>query len=99
VVEHLGADHSRVQDRAALGDEALADAAAHLRGLVSHVSAETDAEVRGLLLAQPGEDSREGAPDEAGGLAVELAAVEAADVVGLEDARRDCGQNFPSRLS
>jgi hypothetical protein len=99
VVEHLGADHSRVQDRAPLGDEPLADPTAHLRSLVSHVSAETDSEVRGLLPAQPGEDSREGSPDEVGGLAVELAAVEAADVVGLEDARLDRGQNLPSRLS
>jgi hypothetical protein len=50
-------------------------------------------------LAEVGEHSRERAPDEVGGLAVELAAVEAADVVGLEDPGRDRGQNLPSRLS
>jgi len=86
-------------DGAPLVDEPIADAAAHLRRLVSHVAAEADAKLGGFFLPEPGENAREGPADEISGLAVEFGPVEATDVIGLEDARRDRGQNLPSRLS
>jgi hypothetical protein len=99
VVEHLGAHHPGVEHAATLGDEPVADPAADLGGLVSHVASEPHPEVHGLLAAQIGQDPGERTRDQVGGLGVDLRSVEAADVVSLEDAGRDSRQSFPFRLS
>ena len=84
-VEHLGADHPGVDHVGALGHQAGAVAGRQLRRGQPHVAPEADPQ-----LARPGEvgeHARERAPDRLGDVAVDLLAVEAADVVGLEDLR------------
>ena len=71
--------------RRALVDEPLAQPPRHLRRLQPHVSPEPDPQLARLLAAQLAEHPREGAADQVVDLAIHLLAVEAADVVGLED--------------
>ena len=78
VVQHVRADHADVDDLAALAARAADEAGGDLGRRRAHVAADRDP-----LRAQVVD---EGAADAAGDLAVELARVEAADVVGLEDA-------------
>ena len=88
VVEHLGRDHAGVEHGRALEDHPVADLGRHLRRGQPHVAAEADPQLAGGLLAQPRQHPDEGAADRVGGRRVHLGAVEAADVVGLEDPRR-----------
>ncbi len=97
-IEHLGADHPRVEHLAPLGDEAVGQAAGHLGRLKAHVAADPDAKLGGGLLAQVREHAGEAPADEVGGLAIHVVAVEAPDVVGLEDLRLD-GAHPSSPLS
>ena len=87
-VEHLGADLADVEHVRALGDHALAVARGELGRGEAHVAAEADAQLGGGLAGEVGDDARERAADRLGDVAVDLLAVEAADVVGLEDPRR-----------
>ncbi len=84
-VEHLAADLPRVDDRRALRDHPGAVAGGELGRREAHVAAEADAQLGGGLAGELGENEREPAPDGFGDVAVDLLAVEAADVVGLED--------------
>jgi hypothetical protein len=77
VVEHLRPDHPDVEDaRARLGD-AVNERLLHGRGGEAHVAPDCD---RGRL-----ELLGVGTPDRVGALLVELAGVDAPDVVCLED--------------
>jgi hypothetical protein len=84
-VEHLGAHHPGIEDVRALGDHPGAIATAQLGRGQAHVAAQADAQLAGRFAGQAGEHAHEGAADLLGPLAVELVAVQAADVVGLED--------------
>ncbi len=84
-VEHLGAHHPGVEDVRALGLEPLAQPSCHLRSLQAHIAADADAQVADGLAAEVGENAGERPAEEEVGVAVHLAAVEAADVIGLED--------------
>ena len=88
-IEHLGADHPRVEDLAPFGDQAVCQATRHLGRLEAHVATQADAQLRGGLLAKVGEDAGEAPADEVRRLAVHVVPVEAPDVVGLEDLRLD----------
>ena len=92
-VEHLGPDHPRVEHVRALGDHPVAVARRQLRRGQAHVAAEADPQLARGLAAQPGEHARERAADLLGHVAVDLLAVQAADVVGLEDLLRDGGRH------
>jgi hypothetical protein len=87
-VEHLGADHPGVDHVRALAGHAVAIARGQLGRGQAHVAPEPDAQLAGRLAGQAGEDAHERAADLLGDVAVDLVAVEAADVVGLEDLRR-----------
>ena len=91
VVEHLGRDHAGVEHGRALEDQAVAQLRRHRRRGQPHVAAEPDPQLAGLLAAQPAEHAGEGAADRVRGALVHLAAVEPADVVGLEDPGRRQG--------
>src|SRR5581483_8889764 len=69
----------------ALGDEAGAVAGRELGRALAHVVAEGDAQGAGRPAPELREGAGEGAPDDLGHIAVDLGAVAAADVVGLED--------------
>ena len=84
-VEHLGADHPGVDDVRALGGQPVAVALGELRRREPHVAPEADAQRVRRLAREVRERAREAAPDRLGGVAVDVAAVDAADVVGLED--------------
>ena len=84
-IEHLGADHPGVEDVGALGHHARAVARAQLGRGEAHVAPQPDAQLAGVLAGHVGEHAHERAADLLGPVAVELLAVEAADVVGLED--------------
>ena len=99
LIEHLGGDHAGVEDGAALGDQAVAHPARHLRRLDPHVATQPDPQLAGLLCPQAGEHPGEGAADEPGGVAVHLLAVEPSDVVGLEDPGRDGQSPMPAGSS
>jgi hypothetical protein len=86
-VDHLGADHPGVDDVRALGDEPVPVAPGEFRGREAHVAAEADAEVRRRLAGEVRERAGEPAAHRLGGVAVDVAPVDPADVVGLEDAR------------
>ena len=58
--------------------------------------AEPHPELRGLLAAQLREDPREGAADQMGRLGIQLLAVDAADVICLEDPGRGSGDRHQS---
>ena len=85
VIEHLGPDQPGVEHVGALAHHALAVACGELGSGQAHVVAEADAQVAGRLAGQVGEHAHERAADLLGAVGVELLAVEAADVVGLED--------------
>ena len=87
VVEHLGGDHPGVDHLGALEDHPVAQLRRHLRRGQAHVAAEADPQFARLFLAQSRQDAHERAPDVVRGALVELLAVDATDVVGLEDAR------------
>ena len=74
-IEHLGADHPGIDHVGALGDQALAEPARHLRCLQAHVAADSDAEVAVRLAAEVGEHPGERPAEEVGGVAVHLLAV------------------------
>ena len=74
----------------ALGDHPRAVAGAQLGRREAHVAAEADAQLARRLAGQVGEHAHEGAADLLGAVGVELLAVQAADVVGLEDLGDDC---------
>ena len=88
-IQHLRADHSGVEHVRALRDHAVAIPAGELGSGQAHVAPEPDPQRARLLPAQAGEHAHEGAPDELGDVAVDLLAVEPADVIGLEDLERD----------
>jgi hypothetical protein len=89
VIEHLRRHHSGVQDLGSLGGQSLGDAAGNLRGLEPHVAPQADPELGRLLAGESGQHPGEAATDELRDVAVDLGAVQAADVVGLEDSRGD----------
>jgi hypothetical protein len=73
----------------ALVDHALAVHRRQLGRGQPHVAAEPDVQVVGLLVRELPEHPRERPPDLVRDLVVDLLAVEASDVVGLEDAGVD----------
>jgi hypothetical protein len=101
VVAHLRRDLPGVDHGGALLDQPLADAGGHLRAAEAHVAAQPDSQLGDVLAPESRQHPGEGAADQMGGLGVELLAVDAADVVGLEDpgrGRADChGQPKASR--
>ena len=104
VVEHLGRDLAGVEDRRALGDEAVAHRARHRRRRQPHVAPEADPQLARLLAAQPSQHPGEGPPDRLSAVVSSISrAVQAADVVGLEDPGGGEGglvaQNAPFRAS
>ena len=84
-VEHLAADLPGVDDGRALGDHPVAVAGGELGRAEAHVAAQADAQLAGRLAAEVRQHPCERAPDRLRGVAVDLVAVQAADVVGLED--------------
>ena len=89
VIEHLGADHPGVDDARALVADARDVALGHLRGGQAHVAPDADPQVADGRRLQLAQHARERAPDHVGDVLVDLIAVQAADVVGLEDSRVD----------
>ena len=87
-VEHLGAHHPGVDHVRALGHQPVAVAAGQLGGGEPHVAPQPDAQLVRALAGQLGERARQPAPDRLRRVAVDVAPVEAADVVGLEDLRQ-----------
>jgi len=87
VVADLGRRLAGVEHVDALGGQPVAVARGERRRTEAHVVRERDAEVGGRLAREACEDAGEGAADLLGELAVDLRAVEAANVVGLEDVR------------
>jgi hypothetical protein len=92
-VEHLGPDHPGVDHVRSLGHHPVAVARGELRRGQPHVAPEADPELADRPAVQPAENPRERAADLLGDVAVDLLAVEAADVVGLEDLRRGGGRH------
>ena len=92
VIQHLGPDLAGVEHGRALGAHALAVSARELRGGQSHVPAEPEAQRRCRLALELADHPRERPADQLGRGSVDVAAVQPADVVGLEDpgARRRC---------
>ena len=84
-IEHLGPDHPGVEHVRALGHHAVAVARGELRRGQAHVAAEPDPQLARPACRAAREHARERAADLLGDVAVDLLAVEAADVVGLED--------------
>jgi hypothetical protein len=74
----------------ALGHHPRPVAGAQLGRRQAHVAAQPDPQLARRLAGQAGEHAHERAPDLLGAVGVELIAVEAADVVGLEDLGDDC---------
>jgi hypothetical protein len=85
VVEHLGGDLPGFEHLCALGDQALAHRPRHRRCGQSHVAPQPDPQLARLLAAESSQDPGEGPADRQRRRLVHLLAVEAADVVGLED--------------
>ena len=85
VVEHLGRDHARVEHRRALEDQPVAQLRRHRRRRQAHVTAKADPQLARLLAAQPRQHTSEGAADGKRRRLVHFLAVEATDVVSLED--------------
>ncbi len=98
VIEHLGADHPRVEHVRALGHHAVAVARRELGRGEAHVAPEADAQLARRPARQAGQHAGERAPDGLGHVAVDLLAVEAADVVGLEDLRRSHARHGRGRI-
>ena len=87
VVEHLASDLAGIDHVDTGPQQALAIAGRQLRGGQAHVVTEADSKLRHGLAGQAAEHVRERAADPLGDVAVDLLAVQAADVVGLEDLR------------
>ena len=87
VVDHLAAHQPGVEHVHALRHHPGAVAGGKLRGGQAHVVAHPDPQLGGGLAGQPPEHAHEGAPDQLGQVGVDLLAVQAPDVVGLEDLR------------
>src|SRR6202034_3184487 len=85
VVTDLGRGLAGVDDVDALGEQAVAVAAGELRRRQAHVVCQGDPQVSCALARELGEDAGEGAADLLGDVAVDLLAVDPANVVGLED--------------
>jgi len=79
----------------ALGEQALPVACRKLGRREAHVAPHAHSQLAHLLAGETGQDVCEGPRDALGDLAVDLLAVDAADVVGLEDRRID-GHGTPS---
>jgi hypothetical protein len=92
-VEHLGPDHPGVEHARALGDHAVAVAGGQLGRGQPHVAPEPDPQLAHRPAAHRRQHAGEGAPDPLGDVAIDLLAVQAADVVGLEDRVRDGGRH------
>jgi hypothetical protein len=92
-IEHLRADHPRVEHVRALHPHPVVKARGQLRRAQPHVAPEPDPQLAGRLAPQAGEHACERAPDQLGYVAVDLLAVETADVVRLEDLGRDVGRH------
>ena len=84
-IEHLGADLAGIDHVRALGRHALGIGGRHLGGGEAHVAAEAEPQLVGGLALELGDHTGEGAADLAGAAGVEVAAVDTADVVRLED--------------
>ena len=84
-IDHLGPDHPGVDDVRALGHQSGAVAQRQLRRGQAHVAPEADLQLVRGLAGEIGERARQAATDRLGGVAVDVVAIEAADVVGLED--------------
>jgi transcriptional/translational regulatory protein YebC/TACO1 len=84
-VEHLGTDHPGVEHVRALGHHARPVARGQLGRAEAHVAAQAHTQVPGRLARKLRQDADEGAADLLGHVAVDLLAVEAPHVVGLED--------------
>ena len=87
-IEHLCPDHPGVEHVRALGHHAIAVTAGQLRCRQAHVAPEPDPQHARGFVTQACEHAHERAPDLLGDVAVDLLAVKAADVVGLEDRLR-----------
>jgi len=87
VVEHLGPDHPGVEHRRSLAGHPLEVRGGHLRCGQAHVAPKPEPQLGRRLLALVGDHPRERTADQLGDLGVEIGAVQAADVVGLEDVR------------
>ena len=85
VVEHLGRDLAGVEHGRALAAHALAVGGRELGRAQAHVVAESEPQLGGGLVLELGDHAGEGPADHHGAVGVDLLAVEAADVVGLED--------------
>ena len=86
-IQHLGADHAGVHDVRALGHQTLAVAQGELGSGQAHVAAQAHPELAHRLAGEVREGAGEAAADGLRRVAVDVLPVEAADVVGLEDAR------------
>src|SRR3954454_5671731 len=84
-VEHLGPDLAGVENVRALAHHPALVALAQLRRGEPHVAAEPDPQTARVLAGEVGQHAHERAPELLGDLLVDVVAVEAADVVGLED--------------
>ena len=85
VIEHLGADHPGVEHVRALRGHALAVTRRELRRGQPHVAPEPEPQLAHRPAGELPDHARERPPDVLGDVAVDLLAVQAADVVGLED--------------
>jgi hypothetical protein len=84
-VEHLASDHARVEHLHTLRQQALAIVRGQLGGAEAHIVSKSHAQLLHGLARESGEHVRERAADLLCHLAVDLLAVEAADVVRRED--------------
>ena len=89
VVEHLRAHLAGVDHMGALAHEALAVARGQLGRAQAHVASETDPQLGDGLAGRARQHPRERAADQLGAVAVELRAVQPADVIRLEYVRVD----------
>ena len=85
VIEHLRANLTGIEHIRSLSEQAGAVSLGELRGRQAHVAAEADAQLGDGLAREIGEHARERTADPLGDRAVDLLAVETANVVGLED--------------
>ncbi len=95
-VQHLAAHLARVDHVRARRQQPLAVARRELRRAQAHVAPEPHAQPRDRLARERAEHVREGPPDPLGEVAVDLLAVQPADVVRLEDVG---GGRPPCRLA